>query len=214
MPHDTEPYEQLFSEEESKELARQSSEKHQRHKKRRYKHRPPNTREQGPQGPAVDFAEDPSDASQREDSSMSLFTFLIPPLNPRPETIRRYRIAVSISITVCFILLAAGWGVFERFGWAGFARADVIKSKIEESTQPLTEKINAQIILFGKLSGQVTEQLASATASEIRAKIAKRCFESPNSVERERLNNEIWRLQQQYLSYKPAYYPEPQCSEL
>lgn len=112
---------------------------------------------------------------------------------------------------ITHIFWACGW--LAVFGLSGFVRADDMRRNIESATKPLEATVAEQNKLLERVSRQLIDQLASSVAAEIRAKIAKRCAE-PDSRERERLNGEIYRLQQQYVEYKGSTYTEPACNQL
>lgn len=214
MPlNDTQPFEQLISEEEVN-ADRRLRQKHKRSKKKAKEYPVQDAAYYGPEGPGSHYAEDTSDSPHLESSMSPLMRYLLAFVSDSAEATRGYRLTVTGLIAGAYLIFAAAYGAFERFGVNGFARADILQSKIEDATLPLASKIAKQTDILDRLSYQVTEQLASGTASEIRAKIAKRCMEPPNSSERARLNDEVYRLQQQYRTYKPEYYREPQCSEL
>lgn len=217
--NNTEPYEQLISEEEV-QAARQSRKDHERNQQQRNQNRPPKAAQDRPNGPACDYAEDPSDSPHLEDSMSPLLRFLLSFVSDRVPMTRGYRITMTGFVTGLCLAMGASYGAFERFGVTGFARADVLKSKIEGATHPLEEKINKQTRLLEAFSGQLTDQLASGTATEIREKTIKRCLEKSRS-ERDRLNGDIDRLQDRYFSYKQKYYEyrltryeDQECAEL
>lgn len=210
LPGDTEPYEQLINEEEV-EAAHKVREARQRKDKREYQHRPHRSMQEGPERPARNFAADSPDYSfdSSHEQPMSIIDFLIPPIHATPEHIRRYRMAVSITITFVLFALGAAWGLFEKIGISGFARAD----RIEAVAKPLELKINNQTAVLETVSRQLTDQLAAGTAAEIRSNTAKRCLETSRE-ERERINREIERLQNQYWDFKKFRYTAPLCAEL
>jgi hypothetical protein len=59
----------------------------------------------------------------------------------------------------------------------------------------------------------LTEQLAATVAAQIRLTISKRC-KTQGFIEREELNREKDRLQEQYFDYKGNRYTEPSCGDL
>lgn len=166
-----------------------------------------------PEGPTGNLAPELPDSSHENSMPNRFFDFLIPPVDDTPENIRRYRIAQSLSVIVLFLICAAGYGAFERVGISGFARADTIRSKIQEATQPLEAQISKQTAVLDKVSQRLVEQLAAGTAAEIRTQTAKRCIEK-SSDERERINREIDRLQTQYAEFKGSGYLAPSCGDL
>lgn len=203
-------YQQLMGDDEAIHPNRSGKDKGKRHQKQEWLDGQDDSVNCGPEGPARDFAPEFSETSSSHESSMSFFSFLIPPLHDRPENIRRHRIAITLSVMTLFLGLAAAYGFFEKFGISGFARAD----SITKATKPLETQITEQTQLLDKVSRQLIEQLAAGTASEIRAKTAKRCLET-NPSERDRLIREIDKLQDQYKEYKGgARYDAPSCAEL
>jgi gas vesicle protein len=208
---DTEPYEQLLSNPDV-EVSCPSGKDHERNKQRRYQDKVHPAYDDRPQRPVCDYAEEPSELSHPEDS-MSVKDFVLSFVSDRIRETKGYRLVISLSITALFLIVSAAYGRFEDFGVTGFARADVIKSKIESATQPLERKINQQTTLLTEISKQLTDQLAAGTASEIRLSLSKLCSEM-NRDERERLNKEIDRLQSQYFNYKLMRYEPPPCAQL
>lgn len=201
-------YQQLMGDDESIQPNRSGKDKRKRHEKKPHRKPPYGGVDSGPEGPASDYAPELSQSSH-EETSMSLLNLLIPPVHDSAENIRRHRIVVSLSVVVLFLALGASYGVFERFGVSGFARAD----SIQKATQPLEQQISKQTTLLDKVSAKLTAQLAASTASEIRVAAAKRCLERSSDV-RNRISGEIDTLQDQYREYKGFNYPVPGCAEL
>jgi hypothetical protein len=214
MPrHDTEPYERLISEEEV-ELARPAGKDHQRNKQRGYQQKPPEPAHDWPKGPACDFAEETPDLAHPGDS-MSLVQFMKSFVSDRVPVTQGYRLTMTTAVTILFLIAGAAYGVYERFGVSGFARSDVIKSKIEAATKPLEQELVKQTALLNSVAAQLTNQLASSTATQIRSKLERLCAEpKPSKADRDQLNQDIADLQDEYFDLKLMPYTPPPCSQL
>lgn len=212
MPHpNTEPFEQLLRYEDV-QAARVVNHGRKRKQNRRDYEPTHRSVQDGPQGPACDYAPELTEFAHPKDS-MSVVTFLQSFVDDRIQQTKGYRLVISLSITVLFLIFGAAYGKFESLGVNGFARADVIKSKIEAATNPIEEEIAKQTALLNSVATQLTESLAAGTASEIRLNLSKLCSE-PSGAERERLNKEIDRLQDRYFTLKLFRYLPPPCSQL
>lgn len=214
MPrNDTEPYEQLLTKEEV-ELARKVRECGQRYKERRDDHATRDSMDNRPERPARDYAPELTEFSHREDS-MPIVRFLLSFISDSVEQTKGYRLTISLAISVLILLTIASYGGFERFGVTGFARADVIKSKIEDATKPLEREIAKQTQLLNEVAKQLTNRLASDTATQIRSKLERLCAEpKPPKSDRDQLNHDIAELQDQYFDLKLSPYVPPPCSQL
>lgn len=100
-------------------------------------------------------------------------------------------------------------GLFSFIGLQGFLQA----SDMDNEVKPIKQELVQQRLFLEQMSKALTDSLAAGVASDIRVKIARRCKEK-DRLERERLNKEIDKLQDQYVEYKTIRYPEPNCDEL
>lgn len=98
-------------------------------------------------------------------------------------------------------------------GVSGVVRADELSKKVDSVVVPLQQQIAQQTLVLSALTKQIGDQLSASVASEIRAQTAKRCT-AKTSVERERVNGEIDKLQEQYYAHKNKYYITPSCDQL
>lgn len=99
-------------------------------------------------------------------------------------------------------LAVALWmlGAFKQFGLGGgFAYADEVDKKIATAIEPIAKEQKEQRGVLETLSRQVNEQLANSVASEIRYLVGRKCGEQ-NAVERDRLQREIDRKQDEYVA--------------
>lgn len=126
----------------------------------------------------------------------------------------------KVVIGVVTALLALGFAFTPK----GFVMAGDLRSRIttaidlkvapmvaeQRATNAKVDQIQADMNEDRKL---LKKSLAATTAGAIRLVISKRC-KTDGSVEREELNREKERLQDEYREYKGEYYREPSCQEL
>jgi hypothetical protein len=130
-----------------------------------------------------------------------------------PEARARHRNAINRyrwNVSMCVLALMA-FCVWTLTDW-GFARASEVDQRVQRALAPLQSEItniqdaqtkqgaqlDKQNEILTRLSQQLKDQLITATGSQIRLLIGKRCKEL-DAQERERTNNEIEKLQ---LAYK------------
>jgi hypothetical protein len=123
---------------------------------------------------------------------------------------RRVAHAVLVKIgwrvaVIGALLWGFGWLAFFGLG-GGFARADDVKLKISEATQPLKKSVE-------ELTNLVNRSLAEAKAAEIRALVYKRC-KTADYGDKESINKEIDRKQDEYRSLRVVTYQEPRCDQV
>ncbi len=129
------------------------------------------------------------------------------PLEDDSKAQRRWRRNVGVGMlagAILFIGAASKWG----FAWASDT-----DNKIKQAIEPIAQQQKIQGDKLDKVSALLTEQLAATVAAQIRLTISKRCKTTGYS-EREELNREKDRLQDQYYAYKGQRYAEPLCGDL
>lgn len=109
------------------------------------------------------------------------------------------------------VLWACGW--LTAIGLVGFAKADVVDAKIQRVTQPIIQEQTAMRGLLESINDQLKMQVSNSLSSDIRMLVAKRCKEI-DSGERERINREIDRKQDEYRKVQGYFYGAPGCQEL
>lgn len=117
-----------------------------------------------------------------------------------------YRVAIVI-------LVGAGWGWFSVFGVPEFALAGDVKAQLEQKHNEVVAKLVALELSLKDTAFLQKSQLSSSVASGIRAQAVKRC-KTKNADEREQINREIDRLQDEYRTYKGETYAVPTCDYL
>lgn len=137
---------------------------------------------------------------------MWLVDFLMPPLEGSPKQ-RIWEWKVSLMLGAGAVVLIYG---AVKVAWAG----DVDK-KIADALKPVVEAQAAQGAKIDRVTEMLSAQLASATATQIRLTISKRC-KTTGAAEREELNRELDRLQNEYVLYSKngERYRQPACEEL
>lgn len=140
MPHpNTEPFEQLLSEEEV-EATKRKRQRHQRGKRYEQDRSEQTSSHSRPEGPFRDFAEPVPYPSHGNSMLKTALDFLIPPKDARPEDVRRWRIAIGLSSFVFFFHIATACGLMGSLGLSGFALAsDVNEIKVELLEQRIFE---------------------------------------------------------------------------
>jgi cell division protein FtsB len=109
--------------------------------------------------------------------------------------------------------LGAGWGWFSALGVPQFALAKDVETKIESMQSAVLTKLRQTEETQTKTVTLLNKQLASTVATQIRAMSQKRCG-AQRSDEREAVNREIDRLQDEYYQYRLERYSTPACAEL
>lgn len=110
-----------------------------------------------------------------------------------------WRSAIAIHI-------ACSYGLLQTFGLSGFALASDVESKVSAAVKPLEQKVD-------QLSQIITRQLLESTAAQIRDAERRKC-RATSDGERDRLQNEIDRLQDDYNRMRGSAYPVPDCRGL
>lgn len=97
----------------------------------------------------------------------SLLDFFIPPLNDHPESVRRWRISVGLSLLILFLNLTLSYGWYQLFGFSGFAYAATVnkiniklmeRDIFETRTRQCDAKTNESRRFYGeKLTGLLRE---------------------------------------------------------
>lgn len=101
-------------------------------------------------------------------------------------------------------LMLWGYGWLQFMGWGnGFARADDVDEKIKEAVKPLFAAQTRQGEMLKAFEDLLNEQLASGVATEIRYLVGMRC-KGPDAYERERIQKEIDRKQEEYKRFRDA----------
>lgn len=134
-----------------------------------------------------------------------ILNFIRPPEDADWKHVNRWRWNVTLTLLAIVIAVAL---LSRTVAFAG----DVDK-KISAAIEPIAKEQRAQGEKIDKVTRLLTEQLAATVAAQIRLTISKRC-KTQGFVEREELNRERDRLQQQYREYKGELYSEPQCGDL
>lgn len=148
----------------------------------------------------------------------AIIDFFRPP-DDNPAAKSRWRTNVSIALMV-----TAAIGLMCAFGPFKVAFADDVDLKISTATAKLEQKIQAvadeqkqQNAATNKKLDSIAilqaRSLAQNVATQIRLTISKRC-KTTGFVEREELNREKERLQDEYRAYIGERYIEPRCDEL
>lgn len=104
------------------------------------------------------------------------------------------------------IHVLCSYGLLQTFGLSGFALADDVESKVSAAVQPLATKVD-------KLSEIITRQLLESTAAQIRDAERRKC-RATSDGERDRLQNEIDRLQYDYTQLRGPAYTVQDCKGL
>lgn len=143
-----------------------------------------------------------------------LLNFIRPPEDADWKTLNRWRWNVCLSLLVLFIfagLAMSPWG-FLRAEEAE-RRAASLSVTVDQKIAGLQTEQKKQGAAIDRVSQLLIEQLATAKAAQIRLVISKRC-KTTGFVERDELQREIERLQEEYMSLKSVKYDAPSCSEL
>lgn len=99
-------------------------------------------------------------------------------------------------------------GTFKEYGLGGgFAYAGEVDQKIAAAIEPVAKEQKEQRQVLETLSRQLNEQLANGVASEIRNLVGRRCSTPKESPERDRLQREIDRKQDEYEALRKSRYP-------
>lgn len=116
-----------------------------------------------------------------------------------------YRVAI-ISIVV------AGWGGLSWIGVPQFAVAGDVDHRLSETQAMLLGKIAEQQKVVNATSDLLKRQLANSIAAQIRTQALKRC--KATTIDKEQVNREIDRLQEEYAEYRGINYSIPGCTDL
>jgi hypothetical protein len=125
---------------------------------------------------------------------------------------------VAVLLLFSFVLALALTSGVPVAGKVVFER-DVVE-KVKEASKPIRDDMNTikdeQKVQGDKIDDllrKLNEQIASTTAAQMRLMKGKRC-RSIDAVEREWLQREIDRLQDDYLAIKATPYNVPACGDL
>lgn len=135
------------------------------------------------------------------------FLLIFPPALPQSddaEEQRKYRRAMH-SWTARMSILAFAGALLAAAAMSpyGFARAGDVKAQIAE-IKTIQDRDSKRLAL----------SLSNGIASELRFLMAKRCKETNNSEERDRLIRESDRKQDEYKELRGEYYRVPRCEDL
>lgn len=136
-------------------------------------------------------------------SEFDLLSFIRPPEDATPKQLKRWRWNVALSLLAGFLFCC--WSLSP---W-GYAKA----SEVDDKISTLRGEMAAQSAITNKLAGQVTTALGEWKATEIRSVASKLCRESM-LAERDKLNIEIDRKQEEYKNLKGERYQIPGCDRL
>lgn len=114
---------------------------------------------------------------------------------------------------LAFALYSFGFLAFAGMG-DGFAKGTDLDKKISEVSMRLTAEQTKQGALLTTISKQLTEANARSIASDIRVLTGKRCLLHGEQPEKEHLNSELDRKQEEYRALKGYEYTPPDCSAL
>lgn len=92
------------------------------------------------------------------------------------------------------------------------ARADEVDKKIRQAIEPIREEMSEQRTILNAVAAQLSETLAENKAAEIRHLVSRRCKET-NANERDRINREIDRKQDEYAKLRGKRY-EIRCEDV
>lgn len=114
-------------------------------------------------------------------------------------------IKIGWRATIAIHVLCS-YGLLQTFGLSGFALASDVETKVSAAVKPLEQKVD-------QLSQIITRQLLESTAAQIRDAERRKC-RATGDAERDRLQSEIDRLQDDYHRMRGSAYSVPDCRGL
>lgn len=149
----------------------------------------------------------------------AILDFIRPPEDADWRAVNRWRWNVTLSLLAIALILsyaATPWGVVMAHD-----QDRKITEAVEKKIAPIVTEQRAQGAALKHLTSQqdamtklLLENLAESTAAKIRLIIAKRCRLPTFDPGRESLNEELRKLEKDYISYAGEAYEKPNCTEI
>jgi hypothetical protein len=142
---------------------------------------------------------------------------LVPTMHADPKKQYQWRVRVGLVLCGTFgglcIVTAAAFGMVPAM-FSGFAQVSDLDEKIQRAVAPIRSAQVAQGAKTDRIEQLLIEQLARSKAAELREAKRKFCKAEPASADRDHLQTEMDRLQDEYVRLRGMRYLIPNCGEL